>query len=263
MADLRTDYKDDILDTSVNTQRKYRVVNNDDETVSFVDETVYTQNGDTFGASDVNAITKNLTSENGVSFNFAYNEETNEYGYMAKVEGADTFFPFSNAKKLYEALQYSGLVTEDMTFDEMCEVLANHFPPKFNLLSDVPISLYNLSRSGNTFNSYDGSSITCTMTWTQSFGIKSGSVLNIVGNNLKKEYSQTALYVEVSTDNGVNWTNLGTIPLPTNTYQGGSFSKSFSLSSYNGKTVKLRLRWITHNPTYKCNNSFSTIQLNI
>lgn len=56
MADLRTDYKDDILDTSVNTQRKYNVVNNDDGTVSFEDATVYAQNGDTFGASEVNQI---------------------------------------------------------------------------------------------------------------------------------------------------------------------------------------------------------------
>lgn len=56
MADLRTDYKDDLLDTSVNTQRKYRMVTNDDGTVSFVDATVYTQNGDTFGASEVNQI---------------------------------------------------------------------------------------------------------------------------------------------------------------------------------------------------------------
>lgn len=29
---------------------------------------------------------------------------------------------------LYEALQYSGLVTPDMTFEEMCEVLAEYFP---------------------------------------------------------------------------------------------------------------------------------------
>ena len=56
MADLRTDYKDDLLDTSVNTQRKYRQVDNGDGTVSFVDETVYAQNGDTFGASEVNQI---------------------------------------------------------------------------------------------------------------------------------------------------------------------------------------------------------------
>ena len=65
MADLRTDYKDDLLDTSVNTQRKYRQVDNGDGTISFVDETVYTQNGDTFGASEVNQINAavNLVNE--------------------------------------------------------------------------------------------------------------------------------------------------------------------------------------------------------
>lgn len=58
---LKTDYKDDILDTSVNTKRKYRMTNNPDGTVSFDDETVYTQEGDNFSASDANAITQNLT----------------------------------------------------------------------------------------------------------------------------------------------------------------------------------------------------------
>ena len=55
MADLlRTDYKDDILNTEVNTQRKYRKVQNDDGTVSFEDVTAYSQVGDSFGASDIN-----------------------------------------------------------------------------------------------------------------------------------------------------------------------------------------------------------------
>lgn len=54
MAQLRTDYKDEILDASVNTQRKYRQVDNGDGTVSFVDVTEYSQQGDSFGAGDVN-----------------------------------------------------------------------------------------------------------------------------------------------------------------------------------------------------------------
>ena len=95
MAQLRTDYKDDLLDTSVNTQRKYRQVNNGDGTVSFVDVTEYSQQGDPFGAGDINAITGNLTADNGESFNFGYNSEKKEYGFWAKVEGADTFIPFS------------------------------------------------------------------------------------------------------------------------------------------------------------------------
>ena len=60
MVDLRTDFKDDILDITENSQRKYRMITNDDGTVSFVDETVYTQVGDSFGAGDVNNITSRL-----------------------------------------------------------------------------------------------------------------------------------------------------------------------------------------------------------
>ena len=60
MVDLRTDFKDDILDITENTQRKYRMITNDDGTVSFVDATVYTQVGDNFGAGDVNNMTSRL-----------------------------------------------------------------------------------------------------------------------------------------------------------------------------------------------------------
>ena len=78
--------------------------------------------------SKIQAINNDLTTSNGTAFRFEYNAVTGEYGYMAKVAGADTFFPFSNAKKLYEALQYSCLVTDDMTFDEICNALATEYP---------------------------------------------------------------------------------------------------------------------------------------
>lgn len=55
MAQLKTDYKDEILDASLNTQRKYFVQQNDDGTVSLVDNTSYSQEGDSFGAGDINA----------------------------------------------------------------------------------------------------------------------------------------------------------------------------------------------------------------
>ena len=62
MTDLRTDYKDDVLDTSVNTQRKYQMTTNEDGTVSFTDVTEYSQVGDTFGAADVNAMNEAVNS---------------------------------------------------------------------------------------------------------------------------------------------------------------------------------------------------------
>lgn len=51
---LKTNYKEDILNTAVNTKRKYNMINNSDGTVSFEDVTAYTQVGDTFGAADIN-----------------------------------------------------------------------------------------------------------------------------------------------------------------------------------------------------------------
>lgn len=52
---LKTDYKNDELDTSTNEKRKYNMINNDDGTVSLEDVTTYTQTGDVFGAQDINA----------------------------------------------------------------------------------------------------------------------------------------------------------------------------------------------------------------
>lgn len=56
MANLKTDYKDDVLDTSVNTKRRYNMITNADGTVSFEDVTAYLQNGDIFGAADINSV---------------------------------------------------------------------------------------------------------------------------------------------------------------------------------------------------------------
>ena len=50
---LRTDFKDDILDSS-NYKRKYRQVVNNDGTFSFQDETTYQQVGSDYGAKEVN-----------------------------------------------------------------------------------------------------------------------------------------------------------------------------------------------------------------
>lgn len=57
MAELRTDYAEDKLDTSKNTIRKYNLINNDDGTTSLVDATSYLTKGTSFGAKDVNDIT--------------------------------------------------------------------------------------------------------------------------------------------------------------------------------------------------------------
>lgn len=52
----KTTYKDDVLDISKNTRRKYNMITNNDSTVSFEDATEYIQNGDEIGSAVLNTI---------------------------------------------------------------------------------------------------------------------------------------------------------------------------------------------------------------
>lgn len=65
MADLKTNYVDDVLDTTKNQLRKYQQIQNDDGTVSFVDVTEYTQVGISFGAKDINDTNAAINDVNG------------------------------------------------------------------------------------------------------------------------------------------------------------------------------------------------------
>lgn len=70
MSALPTDYQDDVLDTSVNTKRKFKMTNNDDNTISLDDVTDYEKEGTPFGAADINrtngAVNRKITV-NGVA----------------------------------------------------------------------------------------------------------------------------------------------------------------------------------------------------
>lgn len=54
IQELSTNFKDDVLDTVANENRKYQMTYNTDGTVSFTDVTKYSQNGSLFGAKEVN-----------------------------------------------------------------------------------------------------------------------------------------------------------------------------------------------------------------
>lgn len=58
MSELRTDFKDDVLDVTQNEKRKYRVIHNEDGTISLEDATVYIQQGDSFGANELNEMNR-------------------------------------------------------------------------------------------------------------------------------------------------------------------------------------------------------------
>lgn len=72
MEDLKTNYVDDVLDTTKNQLRKYQQIQNDDGTVSFVDVTEYTQVGTSFGARDINDTNAAINDVNG---NLTYSTE--------------------------------------------------------------------------------------------------------------------------------------------------------------------------------------------
>ena len=90
MADLKTNYKDRLLDTSVNTERKFNLVDSGGNViasgVSLRDITQYSQEGDTFGAADINKITATINEQNNNlgGLSFYEDEEGNKY-----VVGAD------------------------------------------------------------------------------------------------------------------------------------------------------------------------------
>lgn len=94
MAVLKTNYVDDVLNTSVNTQRKYIQTNNADGTISLSDATSYTQEGSTFGAADINATNQevNALNENLGGFMFRVNEDGTE---QKSIDGGETWTNFS------------------------------------------------------------------------------------------------------------------------------------------------------------------------
>lgn len=65
---LRTDYKDDILDTSVNKKRVYNLIDQSGNVVmsglSLEDVTVYSQNGDELSSSAINEAFNNIKNRN-------------------------------------------------------------------------------------------------------------------------------------------------------------------------------------------------------
>lgn len=59
---LKTDYKDDILASSMNGKRRYRQTSNSDGSISLEDYTIYEQEGDNFGAAQFNAVCKEVNN---------------------------------------------------------------------------------------------------------------------------------------------------------------------------------------------------------
>lgn len=98
---LRTDYTNDILDTSKNTERKYNIKNSNgtivEENVTFEDVTEYEQEGSRFGASDINAT----------------NIEVNKLNQILTDLLSNVILPIDTSRKIYSNNNLTYTATEN------------------------------------------------------------------------------------------------------------------------------------------------------
>lgn len=74
---LSTFFKDDIINTEINGRRKYRMIQNDDDTVSFEDVTNYLKKGDFFGGNNINDANEQINNINYELKNVIYKNSKN------------------------------------------------------------------------------------------------------------------------------------------------------------------------------------------
>jgi len=60
MSLLPTNYQNEVMNQAMSNRRQYRVIQNNNNTISFIDVTVYDREGSLFDADDVNAITEQI-----------------------------------------------------------------------------------------------------------------------------------------------------------------------------------------------------------
>lgn len=68
-------------------------------------------------------VNSSLTADNAQQFQFAYDSESGKYGYKAKVEGADTFFPFKNCELKKATVPAFTGVTKSVSTDGKAHVI--------------------------------------------------------------------------------------------------------------------------------------------
>lgn len=140
---LKDDFKDDILDLSANEKRKYQMISNSDGTVSFIDVTTYLQEGDLFGAGDINETNKAINNLELTAEKVSY-DNTESGAKSINVQDVidelnsniESCFQLGTNRKaeLVSSLAYSGLgITEDSTWEEIFAALQSVYPEYLDL----------------------------------------------------------------------------------------------------------------------------------
>lgn len=147
---LLVDFQDDIMNSSMGGNRRYKMINNSDGTVSFEDATTYDQVGSNFGAGQMNAtnaavneaadknkviqdldairnvtedgyiagalalkqVEQSLVNENAETFNFGILDGKRGF-FTDSLRGADSFVPFnvSDYSSMVHVVSYSSAVS--------------------------------------------------------------------------------------------------------------------------------------------------------
>ena len=133
MADLKTNYVDDVLDSSKNQLRKYQQIQNDDGTVSFVDVTEYSTTGTSFGAKDIND-TNAAVNE--------LNESLKSLGFSKVVSSSEIITVSANTQKR-TVISLSN-TTEEIAF--CCVSKVSAYGGTDNFLTNCGISVDNANK---------------------------------------------------------------------------------------------------------------------
>ena len=120
---LPTNFKDDVLDASVNELRKYNMINNPDGSVSFEDITVYTRVGSSFGMQQINE-TNGKVNELENSFSQALTDL--KATAIARAVGA-TGNTFASVIQRLAAIINRGALNKSMVPGETYNVAAGYY----------------------------------------------------------------------------------------------------------------------------------------
>lgn len=141
---LKQDYKDDVLNTVENTRRKFRMISNPDGTFSFEDVTDYSQIGDTFGAADINAMTKLLNTVNDNCGKYKM------YKFFVEVS------QFSSKELLEQTFDFGSLYNGGFVITQLCRGGASDAVTKITVDPYVTNGKLKISvHSDGNFNSGD------------------------------------------------------------------------------------------------------------
>lgn len=128
---LSTDFKDDILNESVNEKRKYKMIQNDDATVSFTDVTSYSQTGSEYGAAEVNEERQAINELNSALADIVTPKAFSDWG-LTNPGNQNTRFTNAEAKNIKELIfVLQGTHGEEAAYEYV------HIKTPFSMMQDA------------------------------------------------------------------------------------------------------------------------------